>query len=107
MNSSVQEGQDNCRAHSSAMCQTQKNLPEPGWDRGWERMDTCVCMVESLCYSTKTTTTLLTGYIPTQSKNFKIKINLKKKNLPENSQDYIHIARNDIDLAKTSSTTFN
>ena len=34
MNSSVQEGQDNFRAHSSAMCQIQKNLPVLGWDRG-------------------------------------------------------------------------
>lgn len=75
MNSSVQEGQDNCRAHSSAMCQTHKNLPEPGWDRGWERMDTCVCVVEVPLLLAKTTTTLLTGCIPTQSKNFKIKIN--------------------------------
>lgn len=70
INSSVREGQDNCRAQSSAMYQIQMNLPEPGWDRGWERMDTCVCMVESLCCSTKTTTILLIGYIPTQSKNF-------------------------------------
>ena len=27
----------------------------------WERMDTCLCMTESLCYSAETTTTLLIG----------------------------------------------
>ena len=28
----------------------------------WERMDTCICMTESLCCSLETTTTLLIGY---------------------------------------------
>ena len=28
----------------------------------WGRMDTCVCMAESLCYSPETITTLLIGY---------------------------------------------
>ena len=27
----------------------------------WGRMDTCLCMTESLCYSAETTTTLLIG----------------------------------------------
>ena len=30
----------------------------------WERMDTCVCMAESLHCSPETTTILLIGYIP-------------------------------------------
>ena len=35
----------------------------------WERMDTCICMAESLCSSPETITTLLIGYTPTQNKN--------------------------------------
>ena len=31
------------------------------------RMDTCVCMAESLCYPPETTTTLLIRYTPTQT----------------------------------------
>ena len=38
----------------------------------WERMDTCICMAESLCCSPETTTTLLTGYTPVQNKKFKV-----------------------------------
>ena len=30
----------------------------------WGRMDTCICMAESLCWTPKTVTTLLIGYIP-------------------------------------------
>ena len=36
------------------------------WQLGWERfagrVDTCICMAESLCCSSETTTTLLIGY---------------------------------------------
>ena len=32
----------------------------------WGRMDTCICMAESLCCAPKTITTLLIGYIPIQ-----------------------------------------
>ena len=35
-------------------------------------MDTCVCMVESLCCSPETTTTLLTSYTPGQNKKFDV-----------------------------------
>ena len=38
----------------------------------WGRMDTCMCMAESLPYSPEIITTLLIGYTPTQSKKFKI-----------------------------------
>ena len=42
-----------------------------------ERMDTCLCMVESLCCSPETITTLLSGYMPRQNvfgvKKIKIK----------------------------------
>ena len=34
----------------------------------WGRMDTCVCMAESLCYWPETITILLIGYTPTQNK---------------------------------------
>ena len=37
----------------------------------WERMDTCICMAESLSCSPETTTTLLIGYTPVQNKTFK------------------------------------
>ena len=33
----------------------------------WGRMDTCLCMAESLHCSPETTTTLLTGYTPVQN----------------------------------------
>ena len=43
----------------------------------WGRMDTCICMAESLCPSPETITTLLIGYTPTQNKKFmKKKINV-------------------------------
>ena len=32
----------------------------------WERMDTCIYVAESLCFSLETITTLLIGYTPTQ-----------------------------------------
>ena len=38
----------------------------------WGRMDTRICMAESLCYSPETTTTLLIGYTPIQHKKFKV-----------------------------------
>ena len=37
----------------------------------WGRKDACVCKAESLHCSPETTTTLLTGYTPTQNKNSK------------------------------------
>ena len=47
-----------CIAHGtllSVMCQ-------PGWTGIWRRMDTCVCMAESLCCYPETIITLLIGY---------------------------------------------
>ena len=38
----------------------------------WGRIDTCICVAESLCCSPETTTTLLIGYIPIQNKKFKV-----------------------------------
>ena len=49
------------------------------WQLGWEgslgRMDTCICMAESLCCPPETITTLLIGYTAMQNK----KVNKKKK----------------------------
>ena len=39
----------------------------------WGRMDTCICMAESLRCSPEITTTWLIRYIPTQNKRFKEK----------------------------------
>ena len=39
----------------------------------WGRMDTCVCMVESLCCSPETTTVLLISCAPIQNKSLKKK----------------------------------
>ena len=44
------------------------------WQPGWGRMDTCICMGETLHCSCETTTTLLIGYTPTQNKVLKKKI---------------------------------
>ena len=40
----------------------------------WGRMDTCICMTESLCCPPETITTLLIGYTATQNKKLKNKI---------------------------------
>ena len=46
----------------------------------WGRMDTCLCMAESLHCSPETTTTLLTGYTPVQNVLVLKKIKIKIKN---------------------------
>ena len=40
-----------------------------GWGV-WGRMDTCMCVAESLCCSPETITTLLIDYTPIQNQNF-------------------------------------
>ena len=44
------------------------------WEGGgpWRRVDTWICMAESLCCSSETITTLLTGYTPIQNKKLKV-----------------------------------
>ena len=37
---------------------------QPGWEGVWGRMDTCICMAESLCCLSETITTWLIGYTP-------------------------------------------
>ena len=39
----------------------------------WGRMDICIYVAESLCYSPETTKTWLNGYTPVQNKNSKLK----------------------------------
>ena len=46
------------------------------WQPGWEEMDTCLCMAESLCCSFETITRLSISYTPIQNKNFKNPKNL-------------------------------
>ena len=45
----------------------------------WGRMDTCVCMVKSLCCSPKTTTALLISSAPIQNKKFFTKYKLIRR----------------------------
>jgi len=45
----------------------------------WERMDTCVCMAESLHCPPETITTPLIGYTPKQNKRLKRKKVKRKK----------------------------
>ena len=53
----------------------------------WERMDTCICVAESLHCLPETITTLLIGYIPIQNKkDFKKKIECVLK-----SQELLHL----------------
>ena len=40
---------------------------QPGWSGVWGRMDTCICMAESLHCSPGTITTLLISYTPIQN----------------------------------------
>ena len=47
-----------------------------------ERMDTCICMAESLHCSPATITPLLIGYTPVQNKNLK-----KKKKKSKTTED--------------------
>ena len=61
----------------NVMCQS-------GWEGVWGRMDTCICMAESLCRVPETSTTLLISYTPIQNA-FGVKINVKKKKLPHDS----------------------
>ena len=46
----------------------------PAWLTGggevWGRMDTCICIAESLCFSPETTTTLFIGYACLHAESF-------------------------------------
>ena len=44
----------------------------------WKRMDTCICMAESLHCSPATITPLLTGFTPVQNKKLKKKLRLQR-----------------------------
>ena len=47
-----------------------------------ERMDTCMCLAESLCCPPETVTTLLICYTPIQNKKRKLGCKLKLSRLP-------------------------
>ena len=55
---------DNHRALCSMLC---GRLDGKG---AWGRMDTCICMAESLCCPPETITTLLISYTPVENKKF-------------------------------------
>ena len=42
----------------------------PGWEESWGRMDTCICVAETLSCPPETITALLTGYTPIQNTKF-------------------------------------
>ena len=44
---------------------------QPGWEGVWGRMDTCMCMIESIGCLPATITTPLIGYTPIPSKKLK------------------------------------
>ena len=56
-----------CSTGNSALCYV------AAWMGGGGRMDTCICMAESLCCPPETITTFLISYTPTQNKNLKKK----------------------------------
>ena len=39
-------------------------VQQPKWEKIWKRIDTCVCVTESLCCTPETNTTLLINYTP-------------------------------------------
>ena len=41
---------------------------QPGWEGGWGRMDTCICMAEALCWSPETITTLFVNRLSPSTK---------------------------------------
>jgi hypothetical protein len=45
----------------------------------WGRMDTCICMAESIYCPLETITTLLIGYNPVQNKKFKKIFHMQKQ----------------------------
>ena len=57
-----------CRAHGNLL----NAVWQPGWEGVYGRMDTRICMAESLHCSPKTATTLLIGYTLTQNIKFKV-----------------------------------
>ena len=66
-----------CSTWNSAQCYV------PAWMGRvvWWRIDTCICMAESLHFSPETTKTLLTSHTPSQNK----KLKKKKKIYPSNT----------------------
>ena len=64
----------------------------------WGRMDTCICLIESLCCPYETIKALLTGYTPVQNKKLKKKQKTKTKKKKHKTQktknlSHIHYSR--------------
>ena len=64
-----------CRAQGTLL----NVMWQPGWERSSGRMDTCICMIKSLCCLLETTTALLIDSIPIQNKKFFKKRNRKNQ----------------------------
>ena len=60
-------------------CNSVQYYVTDGWEGRLGRMDTCICMVESLPCSPQTITTLFIGYTPIQNKKFKKKRKERRK----------------------------
>ena len=55
----------------------------------WGRMDTCICMAESLHSSPETITTLLSGYTPIQNRKLEKKIIQNKSIITSTNVDNV------------------
>ena len=67
---------------------------QPGWEGALGKMDTCMCMAESLQGSPETSTVLLISYISMQNKKFKQKegaVKCQKKKEQERITQHIGI----------------
>ena len=70
-----------------------------GWEGVWGRMETCICMAESLCCSPETITILLISYTLIQEKSSKqIKISCRKANILRYADDTPPIAGSEEEL---------
>ena len=65
----------------------------------WRKMDTCVCMAESLHSSSETITTLLKGYTPIQNKVY-IYIKEKAKTTTTKSNSHALVLGEDLEPGK-------
>ena len=59
----------------------------------WVRMDTCICLIESLCCPYETIKALLTGYTPVQNKKLKKKNTQNTKHKKTKNLSHIHYSR--------------
>ena len=62
---------------------------QPGWERVWGQMDTCVCTAEPLCWTPEATTALLIGYTSKQNKQVKTYSNNEEHPKPNNLRKHL------------------